>query len=655
VNDFCRDRLALDSAIWWLGEPKSTLHKEYRDYVYGISMDPIRCAVTCALLATGRGGYREVISGLSKSAPPGYASGPNFPLDTSILQNNYIRLYRLGDLDGGVLDFDPLHLARFDPDKSGRARATRLSSKLISSTLDDWQPKILSETVLQFGKHDNSAADGQPEGKFQNVCKVSTSRQRLPSRIAYEADPKWPGELRIRLKAKHVGRYKIIIGQLPDDKPCMVIVELDKRPIGFYLTRLASDNAISSTRLHSFTFPVIDSGPHYLSLRVQSGSGHRLDFIEIRRISDIAIQHEYIQKAGVEAILRETIARDTPRGIAREIRSYRLKADDAQLEIHTQLEGTQHTGSLLVNLEPEGIRQLAITYCSGLKPQTSADLSSGAVRIPLSQPIVLTITLKRLMHHSATVEVVSLPAKLPDKDIDANDYPLYFVCESDRDNNLWWTVRGAQREGKRDLVKWYRRKANRDVAQDVQATAWLPNGFRPGWGCQYVLAIAAGSDPGHCRIKVLKSGPFLFAPRVEYRQSIRTVRLNGKDWRYFDEHNIFLPNQPGLYEIEVESGSCDAPTLARTWLPVRTCSWNEASATLHIEAESPAWYRRPLPGELRYTALVLSRGRKLQEVRGAEVLPLERYRTSHRDIERMKQRGFMMLLDPGSANLRFAH
>ena len=54
------------------------------------------------------------------------------------------------------------------------------------------------------------------------------------------------------------------------------------------------------------------------------------------------------------------------------------------------------------------------------------------------------------MHQSATVEAVSLPAKLLDNDIHANTYPLYFVCESDRDNNLWWTVRGAQREGKRN-------------------------------------------------------------------------------------------------------------------------------------------------------------------------------------------------------------
>lgn len=245
-------------------------------------------------------------------------------------------------------------------------------------------------------------------------------------------------------------------------------------------------------------------------------------------------------------------------------------------------------------------------------------------------------------------------AKLLDNDIHANNYPLYFVCESDRDNNLWWTVRGAQREGKRDLVKWYRRKANRDVAQDMQANDWLPNGFRPGWGCQYVLAIAAGSSPGHCRVKVIKNGPFLFAPRVEYEQPIRSVRLNGKDWRYFDEHNIFLPNQPGLYKIKVENGSCDVPTLARTWLSVSTCSWDEASKTLHIEAELPAWYRRPLPGELRYAALVLSRSWELQDVGGAEVLPLEQYRASRRDIERMKQKGFMMLLDPGSANLRFA-
>jgi hypothetical protein len=654
MNDFCRDRLALDSAVWWVGEPKATLHKEYRDYVYGISMDPIRCAVSCGLLATGRKGYREVISGLSASPPPGFASGPSFPLDTSILQNNYIRLYRRGDIDCGILDFDPLHLARFDPDKIGNARTLCLSSNLISSTLDDWQPSALNETVLLLGKRDGSAVEGLPEGGFRNVCEVSTSKQSLPQRIAYETDPAWPEELHIRLDGKRIGRYKVTIGQLPEDRSSMVIVELDGRPIGFYITRPANRKESLSPHLHSFEFSIATSNPHLLSLRVQSGTGHRLDFIEIRRISNLAIQHKYIQKAGVESILRETVARDTQWGITREIRTYRLKADDPQLEISVQLEGEQRRGSLLINLEPEGIQRLAIDWGFESKPKENVALSHKVIRIPLSQPIVIKIALKKLMHHSATVEVVSLPVKLLDKDIHANDYPLYFVCEADSDNHLWWTVRGAQRDGNRNLVKWYRRKANRDVAQDVRADAWLPNGFRPGWGCQYVLAIAAGSNSGHCRVKVLKSGPFLFAPRVEYRQSIRTVRLNGKDWRYFDEHNIFLPNQPGLYELEVESGPCDVPTLARTWLSVRNCSWDETNATLHIETELPAWYRRPLPRKLRYTALVLSQGRELQEVRGAEILPLEQYRASRRDIERMKQRGCMMLLDPGSTNLRFA-
>ena len=46
----------IGSDIWWLGEPEATLHPRYRDYVYGITSDPIRGAVACKLWATGRGG-----------------------------------------------------------------------------------------------------------------------------------------------------------------------------------------------------------------------------------------------------------------------------------------------------------------------------------------------------------------------------------------------------------------------------------------------------------------------------------------------------------------------------------------------------------------------------------------------------------------------
>jgi hypothetical protein len=676
VNDFARDRLDADSAIWWLGEPESTLPPEYRDYVYGISMDPIRCAVACSLAATGEGGYRETVVRLSADPPPGYVSGPPFPQSTSILQNNYMRLYRRSDDDEGVLECDPGGLARFPGD--------RPSSQVLRMKTTGWPVQELSEVVLTLGKKDGGASGDGPGG-YSRFCDIGPEVGPLPNRIAYEADPEWPGALRIHFDAK-VGRHLIRIGQLAEETPSTLEVFLDGRPIGFYLTE-------PSDAVHEFGFGVVEPGPHEVTISIQKGPGHGVDFIEIRRISNRAVFHEYLQKAGVEAVLRETVACDASGTIHSETRTYMLRADSRELHVDitatsgkpptalhlqasnlapTRAEGSSQARTIRVLEGAESSQWLALR--SSLAPQPGAPGDPDTWRLTLGdQPCMFDLGL--LSSPEEGEKFISCPEAVPPSPradgnvlaIAPEDYPRtvaarfsrpptldgrfpqYFVRETDADGRAWWTVRGAQRAGEIDLVKVH---SGPGRPARVLRAEFLPCGFRPAWGCQYALAFQGDTPHGSCVVRVAKTGPFLFAPRVEFDRDVSGVRLNGRDWRYFDGSVVFLPNRPGDYRIQVSTSAERAPSLARTFLDVADCSWD--GRTLTLVTQPPSWYTLPLPGGKPYTAMLLTDGRPVEAVEGAEVIPWDEYPLARtRDREIMQSRGVMLRLFPGKAAIRF--
>ncbi len=127
------------SALWWISEAEEMCPEENRRYVYGCSLDPIRCAVSAELTATGRDsiGIGEATTAMAigrRQSPTRYP----YPNATAFIQNNYLRLYHMHDRDDSVLVVDPERLAHYD----GNSRAGTLAEPLLSTLLPNGAPAV---------------------------------------------------------------------------------------------------------------------------------------------------------------------------------------------------------------------------------------------------------------------------------------------------------------------------------------------------------------------------------------------------------------------------------------------------------------------------------------------------------------------------------
>ena len=124
-NDFFRERAKRpddihSTAIWWLVEEGFYLG-ENRPYIYGISQDPIKCAVASSLKTTGKGGYIDRTHFIQHK--PGVLDALGsivtrnrcpYSHKASFIQNNYFRLYIDSEKDKAALFYDLEALAHYD-------------------------------------------------------------------------------------------------------------------------------------------------------------------------------------------------------------------------------------------------------------------------------------------------------------------------------------------------------------------------------------------------------------------------------------------------------------------------------------------------------------------------------------------------------------
>ena len=104
-------RLLSPSALWWINESEDVCPEENRRYVYGVSQDPIRCAVSATFTALGGEGAAESKGRRVQQRYP-------YPARTAFLQNNYLRAVCLHDRDASLLRADPERLAHYDGDSA---------------------------------------------------------------------------------------------------------------------------------------------------------------------------------------------------------------------------------------------------------------------------------------------------------------------------------------------------------------------------------------------------------------------------------------------------------------------------------------------------------------------------------------------------------
>ncbi len=205
-----------------------------------------------------------------------------------------------------------------------------------------------------------------------------------------------------------------------------------------------------------------------------------------------------------------------------------------------------------------------------------------------------------------------------------------------------WGFRGAQPSllhAGEDYLKCY---LPAHGSARIQRYGFLEDVARPGWGCQYTMAL------GECWRRGQRAGvtaevrsvtSFLFAPRVRFKTSLAEVHVNGRPWRYFDGCHVFLPNRRGSYRIEVTEGPATQPHVARTFAHIENAEWRGGQLT--FEARLPEWVQGA-PADFDLVALIRHPGMEVTGLDGASLL---RAKPLSASIIRFK---------PGAISLRFA-
>jgi hypothetical protein len=183
-----------------------------------------------------------------------------------------------------------------------------------------------------------------------------------------------------------------------------------------------------------------------------------------------------------------------------------------------------------------------------------------------------------------------------------------------------WSFRGAQpsalHKGE-DYLKVYLPPKGEAL---VQTYDFIEESVRPGWGCQYTVALRSAEKRhgGACaRAEVRDITSFIYAPRLRFAHPIKSARVDGQPWHYFNDDHVFLPNRRGIYTVEVEYGEPETPRLVSTFADVVRTHWDGKS--LSFEARWPEW-TDAAPEDFAFMAAVLHPGQELASIENASVV-----------------------------------
>lgn len=701
THDFARDRLYLDSGLWWLGEPAATMTDHDRQFVYGSSTDPLRCAVTTTMRAVGSDGYRAKAYKTVPNLPEQYICEEPYPQDTAFIQNNYFRLLRMAGEDKGILQYDPTRLAHFhETDRPHPAQV--LSPDFITAAPLDvsFSSKDRDQVAWKIGTVDNSCSEFKKAGGYERCYNCTPDATQFPAQISYERWPDWPHEIQVNFIAD-TGRYELQIYALANDYGSTMEVEMDGRPIGYYFPTPGDDGkhiipvSLDSSKQHQLRFRVQKANTSTRRKDEQPGLAHAFDAIVLSRIGDQSVVHRSGQPIGHQAVLDEVAYKD-PAGAYRQQRRYTVDSDFPLLKIqltnhapkptawqtriklpeYGQLTPCSSGKEAVWELQPkqESMPKLVLVDYSDERPnmiKEGEDILISSVKSKDST-INLGLLINDGLYDEADCKFISRIVTADETTITVGDKPAihknklnvprvetlrikdpyggpYMVAEQNQDGQSFWLTRGAQPAGEVDLLKLYMQP---NETARIQRYGYIDGIVKPGFGCQNALAIKDNIRPGLCEVEVIKTGPFLFAPRLDWKQAFDTVKVNGKDWRYFDDNLVYLPNKPGQYRVEVQTSGRNRPSLGRTFLHVENAVWNEKELALELTVNHPHWWQGPLPGNIPYTAYVLAKEYvPVRIVGNGSIVDWNEYEAADKDLQAMKANGFMLRLNPGKLKI----
>ncbi|MCW4020786.1 MAG: hypothetical protein NWF14_06130, partial [Candidatus Bathyarchaeota archaeon] len=269
VCDFFRPRAKApeeihETGIFWILEGNLALPDELRDYIYVVTMDPMRAAVTWRLSSTGIGGSIWNVQKIGRAPHASEYVGPaprfDYPASTSFIQNNYLRLYRYALGDKGVLKYDTEHLAHYD--------SNSLSISLSESFIRTVPSNLKSRTVSAAKRSIKAASRAESQAKCAFDLD-SDPESKLPRAIGND----WPAVLEIMFTSG-TGTYMLTVGQPPSMKVSTVKVSVDGLLAGMY-------RAENIRQRHEIPIYVHGKGKHCIKLELTHGEGHEIDCIEL--------------------------------------------------------------------------------------------------------------------------------------------------------------------------------------------------------------------------------------------------------------------------------------------------------------------------------------------------------------------------------------
>lgn len=269
-----------ESGIFWMLENDLGMPEELREYVYAITVDPIRAAVATRLTSTGMNGsiwnMKKVarIKGVVEEYA-GPAPREEHPASTSFIQNNYLRFYRYALGDKGVLLYDTEQLAHYDSnsmsislsDSLFRTVPSKSNRKFVQLFCEDKETKILEDLPVSIGREGSSEIE-----------------------LFFIAD---------------TGTYMLSIEQPASEKSSLVRVTSDDMEAGIY----KSENIY---KRHEIPLYVYGNGKHIIKLELDFGEGHDIDLLELE---NTCMKTEIVKSIGEWNNSHEELQHNVTKGI----------------------------------------------------------------------------------------------------------------------------------------------------------------------------------------------------------------------------------------------------------------------------------------------------------------------------------------------------
>lgn len=679
TNDFARRRLYAKgkpdaSAIWWLGETPPVLPKEYRPYVYGSCMNPLKTAVAAPARTTGKEGFIELMSIVEQSN-----IGParfECPASGYFVQNNIIRMEIDPDRGYRRLLYDPSRTGHFDNNSDAVILADPFFELSFDGIIGNRKNMDSWKTVASMRGYEQSkfiVSDRFIElsdSEFPSIlAKVSPKAKIIPRRLHFK------GFL-------DFGQYSLKLKTADNIQKTFVRIRLNDRFIGAF-------PALGESTDYQVPFSVPRSG--YYDIVVEAAEGGKdavckLTSLELLKSTSPVQQASVmrvVEQAGHQCALEETVYikssldnksatmkiryqldSDTPYLIISQectsgdsgfeleqfcnFNNYNIKSgskSSAENKVYVSTDNSKPAvavsplsnssiGSLgakdahLVNLisSSAGTKKqiIAVTVLEGLYSEDNIDKLTYWLKARDSYTQVITLGSGDQPYSLRCSPKSSLPNVQVVRIKDPDGRP-YYVKERGVDNKYRWYFRGAQVSSEvsdTDLLRLYFRQS--DEVQIIR-DGFINNLARAGWGSQYAIALSdinAIDNGARLDIDVLSATPFLFATRVQFVKSVGSVKVNGKDWDYYDDDIVFLPQKKGVYHLEVTWKDVNQyfPHLTRTIASVVNCDWDEKNRSLSIELDDPVWLTGPKIEGPWYAITINRAGWDIIEVKGAELI-----------------------------------